>query len=652
MTIIREQVINGIPFGTSFEKEALRKVRDLGFTSVQIYSQWRTFENKGRGLYDWSELDRQVESIQQARLKYVPFLLMGPYYAEPDWWLNSPDHVGLRCLEHGKDCPIESIWNKAFYREIDRVTGDFAAHYLPWNVIESVQPGICGDYGEAIFPVLGNWPGTYHTHRGYWCGGEDAAASFRVWLERRYGSLDLLNKSWRVKYSAFAAIRPQMPCYCPSRTAIFDLIEWYRSSMTDYSEIWMDACRRAFPDTPLYLCTGGADDDTTSGAQFAQQAKVAGKYHGGIRLTNEGNTFDYNFPLTSHTHAACNLYGAYLGLEPVGPLTREGVGARIFGSAAMGNRQIFHYYHNLFDGKTHKALPSVEMIRQYSNLVGEKAAEEGIAYFWPVDQATLDGSVSLRPGLDGNISTALRHIRRNYPVQAISEEMILDGALSRFRCLVMLAVSCTRTSVLERIAQWVEKEGGILLSTARTCDIELKPVPAFDATLGITPKSEEAWGHHEEEVKAPSDFPRVAELKEFHAEKGWLHLAPEVETFATAKPGIGSSGVEGLTVIHPACTLFRRRSTSGGQAVFYGGNICFTVDPQQLFYDPQLIVRLLDDVCSQSGVKPLETQGDEVARARIGKQLLILREGLIEIQPLKDESSARVSRSSNVCSLA
>lgn len=56
----------------------------------------------------------------------------------------------------------------------------FAAHYGPWNVLESVQPGICGDYGEAIFPVLGNWPGDYHTHQGFWCGGEDAAASFRA----------------------------------------------------------------------------------------------------------------------------------------------------------------------------------------------------------------------------------------------------------------------------------------------------------------------------------------------------------------------------------------------------------------------------------------------------------------------------------------
>ncbi len=55
------------------------------------------------------------------------------------------------------------------------------------NVLESIQPGICGDYGEAIMPVRGNWPGDYHTHLGYWCGGVDAIASFRAWLMEKFG---------------------------------------------------------------------------------------------------------------------------------------------------------------------------------------------------------------------------------------------------------------------------------------------------------------------------------------------------------------------------------------------------------------------------------------------------------------------------------
>ena len=626
----REQVIEGAPFGTVHEVDSLRRVKDLGFTSVQIYTRWRTVEGNKRGQYDWSELDRQVEAIRQAGLKHVPFLLMGPYYAAPDWWLASPGHVGLRCLEHGKDCPVESVWNPAFHAEIARFTEAFAAHFLPWGVIESVQPGICGDYGEAIFPALGNWPGTYHTHRGYWCGGDDAAASFRGWLEERYGTLDGLNRAWRSACSGFGDVRPQLPQRCPSRTAAFDLIQWYRQSMTDYSEVWMAACRRAFPEAPIYLCTGGADDEATSGAHFAQQARIAAKYGGGLRLTNEGNTFSYNYPLTSHTHAACEWYGAYLGLEPVGAVTREGVRSRVFGSAAMGNRQIFHYYRNLFDHHTHEPLPAAGILLEHPGLIREGPSEKGIAFFWPVDQATLDGCVTMRPGLGGDTVSALMHIRRNYPVQAVSEEMILDGALSQYRCLVMLAVTCTRAEVLKKIAEWVNA-GGLLLTTARTRGLELEPVPAFDEVLGIRGESEEAWGHHRERVNVPAGFPRVGELTEFHAEKGWLHLAPEVEPFSLAQPGIGSSGVECVTMIHPVTALFRRRAPSGGQAVFYAGGICFKADPQALFHDPEIIARLLDDVCSMSGIVPLGTMDEESARARIGGRLLILRDSSIAV---------------------
>ena len=82
--------------------EALRRLKEYGVTSVQIYTFWKGFEPGGRGQFDWSFYDREVALLQDAGLKYVPFILMGPKYAAPQWWLASPEHVGLRCLEHDK----------------------------------------------------------------------------------------------------------------------------------------------------------------------------------------------------------------------------------------------------------------------------------------------------------------------------------------------------------------------------------------------------------------------------------------------------------------------------------------------------------------------------------------------------------------------
>ena len=90
MSSSREIVVCGVPFETSQEKVALRKLKDIGVTSVQIYTFWKKIEPDGRGKFDWAFYDREVALIQEAGLKYVPFLLMGPKYAASQWWLESP----------------------------------------------------------------------------------------------------------------------------------------------------------------------------------------------------------------------------------------------------------------------------------------------------------------------------------------------------------------------------------------------------------------------------------------------------------------------------------------------------------------------------------------------------------------------------------
>jgi len=617
-----ELVLCGIPFGTPAEKEVLRRVKDLGFTSVQIYTFWRDFEPNKQGQFEWEALDRQVELIREAGMKYVPFLLMGPKYGAPDWWLADPRHAGLRCLEHGKDSPIESVWSPAFRTEITRVLEGFARHYLPMDILESIQPGICGDYGEAIFPVLGNWPGDYHTHRGYWCGGDDAILSFRQYLSGKYGTAENLNRAWRSRFSSFEEVRPFLKQRAPSRTAFFDLVAWYQDSMTRFAEFWMSECRRIFPSLPVYLCTGGADDEAHLGTLFAAQARAAARHGAGIRLTNEVNKFYENFRLTSHTHAACSFYGAYLGLEPVGPLTELGVRSRMFGSAAFGNRQMFHYYNNVFDKENH-ALPSAAVVREHAPLLQEAKVEQGIAFFWPVDQGLLEGAIP------AEARDALLHIRRHYPVSPVSDEMILDGALDQYGCLIMMGTTTTRAEVLHHITQWVREKGGRLLSSGLCCDLELEAVGEFDALFGIEKDSEDAWGHSNADVQASPDFAKLGNIPSFHTEHGWLRLAEGTEKIATAKERPQQSG----THAHAISPLFRRTYPNDGQAVFYCGPVTFKIDPQNCFSDPGVLLALLDDMCAMSGVLPLGTQEDEIARARVGDNLLILREDTIETRP-------------------
>ncbi|MBE6768532.1 MAG: glycosyl hydrolase family protein [Ruminococcaceae bacterium] len=615
---IREIVIQGVPFGREDTPDILRQVKESGATAVQIYTFWRDFEPHAEGQFEWDYFDAQVKQIQEAGLQWVPFLLMGPKYAAPDWWLSDPRHKGLVCLEHGKETPIESIWNPAFREQVSRVVKAFAEHYLPWGVIQSVQPGICGDYGESIMPVHGNWAGDYHTHGGYWCGDEYAVADFRRVMQAKFGTVKALNDAWNSRYADFDALRPFLPHKTTSRTALFDELRWYKDSMTEYVDFWLGTCRAAFPDTPIYMCVGG-NEEPEHASDFAAQAKVCAKHGAGLRLTNECNRFFENYFLTAYTHAACEQYGAYLGLEPVGGLTPEGVCARMFGSAVYGNRQMMYYYGNVFQrpdeqGSIYNACS--ESFMKYLPLLREGKTVCDVAFFWP-------GLVgALGRGIPDGIRPLATFLRRFTTVMPLNEQMIRDGGLSRFKLLIIPPAEFTDRETLHAICEYV-KNGGKVLAVGRTADIELDPVEEYDALFGILPESETGVGGTRFTVTDPR-FARFAEAETYVGGHGMFGLHPD--TVEIAGCALNPHNLSGTTTAAMSNT-FMREYPSGGAAIMYMGPMNLEYDPQaQRAYKPVLVSLLQDVLEAYTDSAELFTQAGEQARGYIGDALYALRD--------------------------
>ena len=611
-----EIVVCGIPFGESNEKEALQLVKEHGFTSVQIYVFWRHIEPEHRGKFVWDYYDRQVKLIQEAGLKWVPFLIFGPPYGFPDWWLEDEKHVGMTCLEHHTEGRVESIWNPDWLKEVTRLLEAFADHYLPWNIIESIQPGISGDYGEAIFPAVGNWPGMYHTHHGYWCMDKYAIRSLQKVMEEKYENIYALNTSWRSQYTSFDQILPFLRHKAPSRTAFFDFLMWYKKSMTDYDAFWMKECQRVFNHLPVYMCTGGSEEPWL-GADFAEQSKVSAKYGGGIRLTNEKNSFSENYYSTAHTVSACKFYDAYIGLEPVGPVIPKGVTVRMFGSAAYGNRQVFHYYSNLNSEEYGTA--GAERILKYLDLIYERPLDSKVAMFWPLDQAWVESTP-----VSKDISLAMNYIRKQYEVWMLSETLILDEALKEVNVLVMLGVKFTRKDVLVKITEWI-KSGGVLITDQRTTNIEGDYVSEFDQALGFTEESQYCGGittFYPNPQSWNKKFDKDDTLKNANS---WWKLAPDTVWLCQSKPRESSPGDNYQTITMPVTCGFEHPYEKG-RTIFYGGPLDLNPDPDQIFGVTHAYEHLLHDVCQAfSGIEPLGTTADEIARARFENGMLILK---------------------------
>ena len=470
-------------------------------------------------------------------------------------------------------------------------------------------------------PVHGNWAGDYHTHGGYWCGGDDAIESFRAAMSYKYGDINALNAAWNSRYSGFGDIVTFLPHRATSRTALFELM-WYKDSMTGFVDFWL-SCRKYFPDTPLYMCVGG-NEEPEHASDFAAQAKVCAKYGAGLRLTNECNRFFDNFFLTSYTHSACEYYGAYLGLEPVGGLTPEGVCARMFGSAVYGNKQIMYYYGNIFRVPTADN-PSIYDDRtakfmQYLPLLTERKTDCDTAFFWP----GLMGA--LGRGIPGWIQPVATFLRRVTTVMPVNERMIADGALDRYKLLIIPISGFTSRETLLKIVDYV-KRGGVVFAIGRMVDTELVPVEEYDAMFGITPDSDEGMGGAHYNIIDKERFPQFAALGGYGCGVGWLGLDPD--TIELSRCEYNPNNYSGTTTARMANMFMREfKSDNGktGAAIAYFGPLEFGYDPQRLGAQRPVFPTLLTDVIARyTDSKELNTLPGEQARGMIGGEITPLR---------------------------
>jgi len=432
-------------------EETLPLYRALGVTSDEIYVRWRAVE-RSKGVYSFDWYDQQVERLAKHGIKWVPFLIAGPAYTLPEWFFGSAEDVGYVCLEHNERSHIQSLWNPHLPKYVEGFVRAFADHYRPQGVIESVLLGITGNYGEAIYPATGvDWTahvyGPYHTHSGFWAGDDYAREDFRRFLMDKYRSIGSLNRAWGTAHASFAEVEPFLRRGAPNDRAWLDMCEWYIGAMQKWADFWLAATRKAFPTEEIYLCTGG-HAPAEHGSDFALQCKLAAQYGAGVRITNEASDYLLNFSLTRMVASAGKFYGAFYGFEPAGGVDERGVVNRIYNAVASGARQLHYYHGNLFDGEgaLDRFLTNARFLRQRQPLVE-------IAAYYPQTSIRLYGNHFLDKA---------QRLRRHLDFDFVSDQMILDGALSRYKALVFLWGEVSEVAVLEAIAQWVE-DGGIAL---------------------------------------------------------------------------------------------------------------------------------------------------------------------------------------------
>jgi formylglycine-generating enzyme required for sulfatase activity len=514
------------------ESDAAR-IRALGFTSVEQYVHWGTVENDGEGVFDFSQWDEQVAILDRHNLKWVPFLIAGPAYSLPDWFRDSADHRGAVCLEHRLPSKIQSVSDRSFDRHIARFVDAFADHYRDRGVIEALLLGITGDFGEAIYPVTGTaWtqvtPGPYHTHPGYWCGDPLAETDFRNTMLRRYdGDIARLSAAWNTAFTqaseittpnldipdgieAFRADEPTSPGTFPihapqDRRRWLDFMAWYRGAMNALAETWMGISRRAFPEHPIYLCTGG-DAPPHQGAHFGDQCRIAAHYGGGVRITNEASRYAHNFAITRWVTSAGRHHGAFTGIEPAGGVNEFGVTCRIYNAMVSGAKNLHFYAANIVHHRE-----TVEAWQANYAHIRQQAPIVDLGVYHP-DTAIMLGTVATH-----DVFNQVGKLRDLTDLDLIDDTMIEDGVLERIRVLVMAHAAVVEQGTLDRIAAWHES-GGLLviLGDSAIESVEGTPWPVARSErvircglLNQEPDQDEAIAAHLRESLSNRGYPLI-----------------------------------------------------------------------------------------------------------------------------------------------
>ena len=454
----------GLPDTLSASLEMMHEIiplaKVLGFTAIETYLRWNWIEPEREGEFDFSGVDALVEKIREYDLKWFPLLVGAAGYALPKWFMESEENVGFVCLEHGMSNAIQSIWSPYHKRHVVRILNAIGNHYEPMNVFEGVRLGPTGNYGESQYPAGGNWApvgeGPMHIHIGYWAGDEYAQADFREYAKAKYQTLDALNHAWETNYRDFSEVTTILPQILPSPQHRFDMTKWYTDSMTEWCDWWVVEARKALPNTKIYQSSGGWGF-RESGTDYTAQTKSMVQVNGGIRLTNETDSFEQNFYATRLAATAARLYGVDLGYEPASSHTARGVVGRIFNTVATNGDHLFTYYPNVMN----HPLSIEKWIENLPLLDTRQDPIVDVAIYYPETMNQLDDS-TFRHLYAWGFNPRAREIRTHLEVDYLDETLIRDGFLDQYKVLVHVWGDVVEADVLERIDNWVRKGGTLV----------------------------------------------------------------------------------------------------------------------------------------------------------------------------------------------
>lgn len=434
-----------------------------GFTLFQTDSDHLSTEQVAPGVWDYHRPDADLRRVTDAGMDWCYF----PHFAfPPKWYRDAVPFTRITCMEHNKPVQAFSPWEPKFGTSVSIGYRELAKHYasLPQGP-KALYLGVHGDYGECGL-LMGartaspdqrqDWLkrfGNLHDHLGWWCADPLAKAAFRSAMMRKYGDLDVLNAAWRSHFQSPQEITYPADPHALSRRAWLDFVHWYLDSVSALTDTVCRVARSRFPHTLLMLPVGFGDENPRGGNDNSMIPKIAARYRVDVRSTHGGfKPFPLNqASMMGRIATACRFYGVPFWTEPPSAVTPDVELGRFFEAVSQGSKGFFDWGANVLRNR--------DVYYRYGKLLRVEKPVVDVAMFYPTTTHLLQPDVGYPQMLEQG-AAALRDVL-NYDI--VDERLIQDGALDRYRILVMWEGTVVEAATLEKIRDWVAR-GGVLVA--------------------------------------------------------------------------------------------------------------------------------------------------------------------------------------------
>ncbi len=195
----------------------LKAIKALGFNTVRCWIDWASGE-PAPGQYRLDTLDVLLSLAEEEGLKVVVQVYMdsAPEWVgrqHPDSLFVSSNGQAIRpesspgyCLDH----PGVRQADLAFYEAVARRAG--------------ASPAFLG-FDLWSEPHVINWANPTYIQNPEFCFCRNTVARFRLWLAKKYGTLDALNTAWYRRHASWEEVEPNRLSTILSYT---DYIDWKR----------------------------------------------------------------------------------------------------------------------------------------------------------------------------------------------------------------------------------------------------------------------------------------------------------------------------------------------------------------------------------------------------------------------------------------